>query len=667
MQSGFDFKKLYKRLQSTTFVNLCVVFAFVAAAFFVERAFAGWALIFAVIYAAYVLLTSRKRKRDLHKYIGNISEYVNSQNSNAIINLPMPIVVCDFAGDIAWYNLEFDNIMESEELFGSSIQEKIPELSVVKIVENQTDEQIEINHNNRIYSISSHIVESDDILDGRKVLVMYWFDKTDEKNLLQTYNDERAVECIVMIDNFDEVLQNTPDDNHAALNAEIDRMITQFAAEYEGKIQRYERDKFSILIYERDLEKIVENKFDILDKIREIDMENQIPVTLSIGVGKNGKNILENNRFARAGIDMSLGRGGDQAVVHNGDGFEFFGAKSREVEKRTKVKARVVAHALRELMLNADKVIIMGHKNADLDSIGASLGIYRAAFAAGVEAYIVIGPTTGSAKILTDKILDSPEHSGIILTGEQAENACTPNTLLIVVDSHKPSYFVHPQLLNECESVVLIDHHRRGTEFLENATLMYHEPYASSACEMVTEVLQYMQDAPKLSNLEAEALYVGMVLDTKAFSVKTGVRTFEAAAYLRRIGVDTLEAKKIFKNKLDSFVKKATIVSQTKIFRENIAISGFETSERDAGVLAAQASDELLNISSVAASFVLVKFENTVYISGRSLGEINVQVILEKLGGGGHMMVAGAQVESESLEDIEARLQMAISEVLDEG
>jgi len=666
MNTGFDYKKLYKRLKRATLINLCVVFAFVAASFFVNRTFAFWLLGLAVTYALYVLITSAKRKRDLHKYIGNISSYINSQSSNAIINLPIPIVIADFGGDIAWYNNEFGNIMNDDELFGVSLQEKIPGFSIMNLVENHSDVPLEIEHNGRFFNVLSHAVEREDILDGKKILVMYWFDKTDEKNLLELYNNERAVECIVMVDNYDEVLQNTPDANHSAIIAEIEKTIHQFAAEYDGLIRKFERDKFSVLLFDRDLKKIVESKFDILDKIREINMENQIPATLSIGVGKNGENIIENDKFARLGIDMSLGRGGDQAVIYDGDVFEFFGAKSREVEKRTKVKARVVAHALWELMQKSDKVIIMGHKNADLDSFGASLGVYRAAVSAGKAGYIVTGAVGGVVKKLVDKIMDKPEYNGVILSGEQAENICTRDTLVIMVDTHKPSYLAYPELLNESESVVLIDHHRRGTEFFDTAVLTYHEPYASSACEMVTEMLQYMPGSPKLSVFEAEALYAGLMLDTKGFSVKTGVRTFEAAAYLRRIGVDPLEVKKIFKTGLDNFVKKAEIISQTRILRESIAISSFESDNREVLSLVAASSDELLNISGISAAFVLVKIENIVYISGRSFGEINVQVILEKLGGGGHMMVAGAQVESEKLSDAEERLQTAIDEALAE-
>ena len=666
MSDNFDYKKLYKRLKNVTLINLFVVFAIVATVFFINRTFAFWLLGFAIAYAIYVLITAAIRKRDLHKYIGSISAYINSQSSSAIINLPVPIVVTDFSGDIAWYNTEFDNIMGDDELFGFSIQEKVPELSVPALIESNSRERVEIEYNNRTYSVSSHTVESENVLGGKQILVMYWFDKTEERNLLDLYNAEQAVECIVMVDNYDEVLQNTPDGNHSAIIAEIEKMIHKFAAQYDGLIRKFERDKFSVLLFDRDLAKIIENKFDILDKIREINMENQIPITLSIGVGKNGKNIIENDKFARVGIDMSLGRGGDQAVIYDGDKFEFFGAKSREIEKRTKVKARVVAHALWELMQKADKVIIVGHKHADLDSFGASLGVYRAAVAAGKPACIVTGAVNGAVKTLVDKVMDNPEYNGVILSGEQAENACTRETLVIMVDTHKPSYLAHPELLNETSQIVLIDHHRRGTEFLDTAVLTYHEPYASSACEMVTEMLQYMPDLPKLLTFEAEALYAGMMLDTKSFAVKTGVRTFEAAAYLRRLGVDPLEVKKFFKTDLDGFVKKAEIISQARVWRENIAVSAFASLDRDVVPIVAAAADELLNISRISAAFVLAKVENTVYISGRSLGDINVQIILEKLGGGGHMMVAGAQIEAETLQEAEERLQEAIDEALAE-
>ena len=408
-----------------------------------------------------------------------------------------------------------------------------------------------------------------------------------------------------------------------------------------GILRKFERDKYLYLFQHKYIKELEDKKFEILDNVKEINLGNKIPVTLSFGIGLGGMTPIENLSFAGAAIDIALGRGGDQVVIKNKDSFTFYGGKARELEKRTKVKARVIAYALREIIDQADSVTIMGHENADIDSLGSALGLYRMVKSRGKNAYIVLNRTNPTIDSLVSKIQKSPEYEGIFVGRSEALDKVGKKSILIIVDTHRPAFTELPELLEMAGQIVVIDHHRKGADFIQDTVLTYQETYASSTCELVTEILQYMDDKFKMKPLEAEALFAGIVVDTKNFTFKTGVRTFEAASYLRRQGVDTVAVKQLFQNDLGTYLSISNVVREAEIIKENIAISICAPNIKNPQLIAAKASDELLNLSGIVAAFVLCSVGGEVWISGRSLGDINVQVILEKLGGGGHLTVGG--------------------------
>lgn len=409
-------------------------------------------------------------------------------------------------------------------------------------------------------------------------------------------------------------------------------------------------------------------KFDILDQIREIDKGNKISITLSMGIGVNGKNPNENHEFAKAAIDIALGRGGDQAVIKEDHNLRFYGGKTQAIEKRNRVKARVIAHALMQLIDQSEKVFVMGHRNADMDSFGASIGIVSAARMRGKKGYIVLNSITPAIKNIYNRLLkEEPDYLNYIIMPEEAEEMIDESSLMVVVDNHKPSFTEAPKLLELTNKVVLIDHHRRGAEFIKDPILTYLEPYASSTCELVTEILYYMEDKLQLSPFEADALLAGITVDTKNFTFQTGVRTFEAASILRRAGADTSSVKQLFKDDYDIFVKKAEIVRNSKILYNRIVIGRLEMDSEDSVLIAAQCANDLLNISGIEASFVLTYSGGKVHISGRSLGSISVQLILERLGGGGHLTSAATQISGHTMEEVEKMLIDAIDDYLKEG
>ena len=608
----------------------------------------------------------KKSKAEFLNYVEQLDFCLNSNTQGSLLNYPAPLVITDMSGRISWYNEWFKKALGKDELFGLSLQEQIPELQISKLVENEEKTRINLRIGENHYEVWGNVAKSGKKKDENSLIVLYFIDKTAEVMATKQREDERVIECIVIIDNYDEVLKETPDSNHGTLVGEIKQKINAWVALGDGVSREYERDKFIVFFSSKSFEKIMENKFAVLDEVRGINHENKIPVTLSIGVGKSGGDITEGDRHARLAIDMALGRGGDQVVIRDSANFTFFGAKTREVEKRTKVKARVVAHALRELIDHAGKVIIMGHKNSDLDSLGAAIGLFKAVKSRGGNPYIVVDKDHTNARLLLNEFEKLPGYEDAFITGEQALNIYGNDSLVIVVDVHRPGMVECPELLQHTSNVALIDHHRRSEDFIDKAVLTYHEPYASSTCEMITEILQYLQDNERLSQQEAEALYAGIFMDTKGFTFKTGVRTFEAASYLRRMGVNPVEVRRLFKTNLESYVARADIIRRARLYRGSIALSFLYDERPDMTVIAAQAADELLNISGVEASFVLVDTGTRIAISGRSLDSINVQVILEKLGGGGHITIAGAQLEDTPMEDAVEQLKAAIDSALDE-
>ncbi len=610
-----------------------------------------------------VTLSANRRRTMLTRYFEEFSFGVENTVKTAVLSFSDPLVVVAKTGTIKWHNTAFAELCGRERLFGMGISEIFPLIRLSAFAEQAIEKQ-EFSYNGKDYVIKSKVACFD---EGKSVSCMIGLNFTDISEITQLqkqFDDKRCVVCTAIIDNYDEVLRETPNANHGSLVGDIERAVSLWVERGEGFYRRYERDKFIILFEAGKFEVLQNEKFGILNDVKEIDQQNKIPVTLSIGVGATDGDLLENDRVSLVALDMALGRGGDQAVVKTDNGYVFFGAKSLGVEKTTKVKARVVASSLSKLVNEASSVIIMGHKGSDYDSFGAAVGLYRIARGGKKPAFIAMDRNRNNVgEILPDFTL-AGEYSDIIISLDRAMSIIDENTLVIVVDTHRPSMVEYPEIISRTDKIVLIDHHRRSEDFIENALLVYHEPYASSACEMVTEILQYTEDSPALSVPEAEALYCGIYMDTKAFTFKTGARTFEAAAYLRKIGVDPVGVYRLFRNDISMYVQKSKVISNATVYRDNIAIAVCDDVSRNVQLVVAQAADDLLNISGIEASFVLANTGNRVIISGRSLGAINVQVILENLGGGGHNTIAGAQLENNSLQIAELKLKNAIDTVL---
>ncbi|MGI6668057.1 MAG: DHH family phosphoesterase [Acetivibrionales bacterium] len=598
---------------------------------------------------------------------------IDAAARNTLLNFPMPLAVVEKDGFITWHNASFKDIMEKEEIFESTVKPLILDLIKNGLAAEKQNEnypvvsrQAEIDrmHYNVLCSPAGQGTGKE---NGNNVFVLYFLDITDLVNLKKVYAGEKIAAGIFVIDNYDELMQSMEDSNRPQMLAEIDKKIVQWLSFTNGIFKKFERDKYIFLFEQKHLKEFEEEKFDILDSIKEINTGNKIPVTLSIGIGLNGSTLFENYRNAAASIDLALGRGGDQAVIKNGDSFSFFGGKTRELEKRTKVKARVIAFALRELIDQAPAVFIMGHENADIDMVGASLGLYRIAKGRGKKAHIVLDEVNPTIEGLMLRIQKDDEYEGVFVKRAEAVEMADEKALLIVVDTHRRSFVEAPVLIDITGQVVVIDHHRRGVDYIHDTVLTYQEAYASSTCELVTEIIQYIDEKLELRQVEADALYAGIVVDTKNFTYKTGVRTFEAASYLRRHGADTVVVKQLFQNSIETYSSISAVIKNTELINDETAIAVCPQGMKNARLIAAKAADELLNLSGITAAFVLCEAGNEIWISGRSLGDINVQVILEKLGGGGHMTVAGAQLPDISLDEAKDKLKYAIIEYIKEA
>ena len=627
-------------------------------------------LAIALIYLIYhYIVTIRDKEKEWAKYIEGLQEEFDSITKHAIFNMPFPLVILDQDGIISWYNTRFLDMMDEEDILNEHIDDFIPGLKVENILNNPVGNPLEIKYKNEYYGVYYNIVENKKSISTKdRVIVLYWVNKTDFMDLAEKYEDEKMAVCIAYVDNYDEVKGTTPEANRPLVLAEIDKIISAYGTMYNGIVRKYENDKYILIFEEKHLKQIESRKFDILDQIREIDKGNTISVTLSMGVGVNGKNPNENYEYARAAIDIALGRGGDQAVVKRNNNLSFYGGKTKAVEKRNKVRSRVISHALMQLIDQSDKVFVMGHRNADMDSFGASIGIIRAVKNRNKRVYLVLGGINPAIRNIYNRMKkEEPQYMDLIVSPEEALDIIDKNSLLIVVDNHKPSFMEVPELLDLTDKVVLIDHHRRGAEFVKDPILTYLEPYASSTCELVTEILYYMSDKMEMSKFEADALLAGITVDTKNFTFKTGVRTFEAASLLKRAGADTTSVRQLFRDDFDTFLYKADVIKNSKIVFDNIVIGRFEREMEDSILIAAQTANDLLNIDGVEATFVLTLWEGRVHISGRSFGTISVQLILEKLGGGGHLNSAGTQIEGKTLDQVEDMLIDAIEEYLREG
>ncbi len=630
----------------------------------------GWKILgFVEILVALVvgiigILLSHRRKQSLLELLENFSFCTESATRAAVLPFPSPMVVADTEGVIQWYNERFQTMLGREELYGEFVQDLFSDLQFSIFVENTNPTPQTFSFHEKEYLVSGKTISVQQDDAETNLVGIYFTDLSEQKKLEKVIADRKTVVCSLLIDNYDEVFKGTQNTNHGSLVAEIEHCVNNWVEKGEGVSVRYERDKFLILFEAAKFQPLWDEKFPILEEAKQISQGNRIPVTFSIGIGQSKDTLQENEELADAALDMALGRGGDQVVVKTEVGFQFYGAKGREIEKSSRVKSRVVAHGIRDLAERAGKVLIMGHANADADSLGAAVGLFRIFRSLGADAYIALNREKNHTQQILKELLAHEEYRQRIIGEERALDCVKENSLLVVVDTHRPSIVEYPSLLTRCKNIVLIDHHRRSEEFIEHTVLSYHEPYVSSSCEIVTEILQYMDCDKQLAAHEAEALYSGIYLDTKGFTFKTGTKTFEAASYLRKKGADPINVRRLFSNDMEFYLQKSRIISSAKIYRNNIAIALCTERSKDTQLVVAQAADDLLNIRGIEAAFVLAESGNRIVISGRSLGTVNVQVILEKLGGGGHITIAGAQLQNDRLDQAEEELRAAIDETM---
>lgn len=655
-------KRILRMLSLNVGYYLWVIFLLALVTFLFDYRVAVFEMLIFIILTLYYVKTNRSRKTQIAEYVNNLTLNVDTTTKDTLVNFPLPVVVLQLNGVIAWYNDHFSNMLGGQELFEASINEFVPELDLDNFHKDDTRVSCDIEHNGRYYHVFGNIARIGETA-SEYLLILYWDDRTSYEIIKEKYYKEKFVSAIVVIDNYEDLMQDTPAADKPKLIATIEEALERWVQGTNGILKKYEKDRFFFYFEKRYLDEFTAKNFDILDTVREINVGNKIPATLSIGVGYGGESMAENDKFSYSALDMALGRGGDQAIIKDNEQYYFYGGRSKEVEKRTRVKARVIAYAIRELITNADDIIIMGHRNADIDVMGAALGLYRAIENAGKHARILLETYNQTVQRMLHQLDES--YDEVFITRSFARELATKNTLIFVVDTHKHTLVEEPELLNIAERIVLIDHHRRSTDFIENAVIIYHEPYASSTSELITEVIQYMDESVNLRPAEAEALYAGIFMDTKNFTFKTGVRTFEAASYLRRVGVDTVEVKKLFQVDQSTMIEKLSIIGQAQVYRGNIAISCCKRQSDDMQTVVAQAADDLLNVTNITTSFVICDMGDSVIISGRSLGDINVQVILEKLGGGGHMTIAGAQLKDTTSEQALSDLKAAIDDYLE--
>lgn len=599
-------------------------------------------------------------KKQINKMIERVTSGVNT-NNDSLLSFPLPIALVNEDGSLIWYNTYFREIFPDRNLTELSINDLFTEfdLSFLSSANNSSGFVRELNYESKTYKVFGNIPQADSDTDKNLTLI-YLEDISEDIELRKKYIAEKTFECFVMVDNYDELMDSAPSSIVPQLQAEIYRTINDWVSENNGIIVKYEKDKYFIMFEYKYLEGFIKNKFDILTKIRSIETNNSIPASISIGIGMNGENLTENDSYAKSALNMALGRGGDQAVIKDSEQFRFYGTATKEHEKSTRVKARVVSFALSGLINNAENVVVLTHKNADIDGVGAAFGLLRICRIHNKPMAIAMESYDKTVSRVFSKLENTEDYNGLVITNEEAKDRITENTLVILVDTHRVSMLESPSLLANTKQIVVIDHHRRTEDFVEHPALVYHEPYASSTCEMITEILQYTSNKMSLTKFEAEALYSGIIVDTKNFTFKTGVRTFEAASFLRKQGVDTIAVKTVFQQDLSTYIKRSEIIKNAEIIRDNIAISIAPANSEITNVVMAQAADELLNIRGIIASFVINEVNSDTNISGRSLGGINVQLIMEKLGGGGHMTMAGAQLKDTNAEDTKKLLIEAI-------
>ncbi len=655
--------KIYLGIIALLLIMLC----------FYERRWIIPAIIIYILLIVYTYWINTKKKTELVSHLEEVAWGTNSTVRNTLNKSPLPLLVIETDGNVVFkspkFNEEFKNVDVNTyvESLIKEIKLEIENLENSEKTSSKKDITKQITVENKVYKVLCEYTASRK-RDKRKqkeyVLTLYFIDDTKYNTLFDQYTNEKVCIAVAVIDNYEELTQRLTPEGKTIVLANVDKAIYEWAQETGGLVIKNERDTYIFIFKQVYLPEIEKNKVSILDKVKQID--DNIPITLSISISNEEKTYYERYKSALDGLELVLGRGGDQAIIRKEGKYKFYGGTSLEVEKRNKVKARNVAFTIENLIEEAKDVFIMGHKNADIDAIGSAIGMYRLVATIGKPAYIVnedFGMNLGG---YVEALKKDEEYEDVFIDNKEASSKISKDSLLIVVDTHKVSYVQNPDLLNKTENIIVIDHHRKSPDFIENTKLTFQEVYASSAAELVTEILQYVDRKVEIKTIEAESLYGGIMVDTKNFTFKTGVRTFEAAAFLRKKGVDIIKVKKWFQADLDSYNVIADIVKNAELINESIAISIYEEPGKDANTICAKAADELLTISNITASFVIGNTGENICISGRSIGDINVQVILEKLGGGGHITLAGAQLDDMTLEEAKVELINRINEYFSE-
>lgn len=636
---------------------------------------------FIIFYIAIILSMMFYNKPIIMNELVSFATQYGQIQRRLLRDLELPHALLDDGGKIIWTNIAFERMVHQDKGYRKSVTSLFPSITKDKLPgvngEDEVEFDVEYESGNYIAKMKrislKEMAENSDIIEAKGydgyLVALYLFDETALKIALKEVDNQSLAVMLIYLDNYEEALESVEEVRRSLLIALIDRKVNKYIASMDGICKKLEKDKYLVILRKEAALQLQESRFDILADVKTVNIGNEMAVTISIGMGLDGLGYAQNYEFARNAIDIALGRGGDQAVVKVPENVSYYGGKSQQVEKSTRVKARVKAQALREIIAVKDEVYVMGHRMGDADSFGAAVGIYRVAEAFGKRAHIVLNDVTTSMRPMVDMFLDNDEYADDMIIGNmQALERVGTNAVLVVVDVNKPSITECPELLKRCKSVVVLDHHRQGSEIIENATLSYIEAYASSACEMVSEILQYISDNLKLRPEEADCMYSGIMIDTNNFMTKTGVRTFEAAAFLRRNGADVTRVRKLFRDDATEYKAKADAVSQAEIYRQSFAISvcmGEDVASPT--VVGAQAANELLNIKGIKASFILTPYNGIIYISARSIDEVNVQVIMERMGGGGHLNIAGAQIENGSIEEGIVTIKRTLDAMIAEG
>ena len=631
--------------------------------FFYEKIFATIGLILVVLLYFYIKKIDDNNEDFFQAYIDELDYSFDEITKNVVFQMPFPIVILEDGKTIKWHNSNFKELFEAKNLIGKSVNNFITDFSQIDFSKQSTD-PITVDIYDKVYEFYYSTIKREKFDD--ELTFVYGIDNTSDENIKKIFKDRRLVVLTMYIDNFDDLRQSTKASDRSSLTGEIDRIIMNYFEKYGAMVRKYENDRYMVMIHYDDYKKIYDSKFKILDLVREVKKGNSIQPTLSVGVGLSGSKPIDIYEESRISIDIALSRGGDQVVIKEGDNYEYFGGKSKATEKISKVRSRVISQALKRMVETSSKVFVMGHNNPDMDSFGSALGIYEGIKSIGKECYFVLNEVNKPIENIYNRTVEDLEgFRENVVTEIKALELMDQGSLVIVTDNHRKNSTEAPSLVDRTEQIVIIDHHRRGNDYIRNATISYIEPYASSASELVTEILNYFDESFKARVPVAEALLAGLTVDTKNFVYQTGVRTFEAASILKRWGADSIIIKRMFKDDFEIVKYKSEVIADSTVVNDFIAIGHFNREMDGSTLIASQAADDLLNIKGVKASFVLTRSNDKIHISGRSLGDISVQLILERIGGGGHLTSAATQLDM-SIEEAEIMLKKAIKEYLEE-